>query len=863
MDLSSSLQKSDYAQVIFDGTPEVYPTGCDILCCYTVTPLLVPDKRDWLGLYRVGWRSAKDYVNFLPAPVSSEAQKELHHEVSFKAGDLPDDDGEFYQFCYVTANGLVRGASTPFQFKSSYHDEFVEVEEEDGELLVVRTKSAVLQEKLNDAALKHSALIKDVENLEKERNGLVSKLVIMSEQLKKEGVEKQTLNTKVKEYQEKVNMYTTEATDMQQVHDNLREKISVLNQEKECMEKRLDDNDVYLRSLQDKIKTLINEKDSLMGMSKVLEEEKELFKDHFTSSESTIKCYLQESEKLKEQLKEAQLQCSQLRTQTDQLTSELAMERSRTQEVEAAQREDKDRIEGLEEKVRNAEDKLKAAEHCKILLNDEVLNVQEVYKKVSADLEASKTEAFNLRSKISAIETSFNDENQKMESETHRLRHLLQDMQMEKSIVEDELSKVKSSAKHSEDKQKSENGPMFALQVAHKKLSERLQKMSERNERLTKQVEGLVAQQCAWEDRERMLDSEIRDLKNRLSMGQEEYKNQFIKSQKLQAQLNRLSRSGSLSSERSTDNPRSELEEVQTSEQFTEYEAQDKVTACTLTDATVTGSKESQTDVRPKQTTTPTEADTTEIELKQQVDKLESELQHRMTKKQKYKTLWQEEKGKNNFLKKHYYDELRKKEDEIRALIAQLDATEVASQQRIEKLEMSPVTTPPPTIFPNPYADYVPSPDEFDPLKSQGLVVPLQPLPPPLTPQMTREAKVAAIKAKQPSGVGLNGILNLRDPCQLADEKRTPKGPPPSSPGEGESNAEADNDDDHEFVDAPGEPQKHCPICSMTFPADTTDVDVSDHIDDHYGPVCPICHHQFEKGVDQEMFQVHVENHFD
>lgn len=49
-------------------------------------------------------------------------------------------------------------------------------------------------------------------------------------------------------------------------------------QEKECMEKRLDDNDVYLRSLQDKIKALINEKDALTGKNKSLEEEKELFK---------------------------------------------------------------------------------------------------------------------------------------------------------------------------------------------------------------------------------------------------------------------------------------------------------------------------------------------------------------------------------------------------------------------------------------------------------------------------------------------------------------------------------------------------------------------------------------------------------
>ena len=54
--------------------------------------------------------------------------------------------------------------------------------------------------------------------------------------------------------------------------------VCVCVQEKECMEKRLDDNDIYLRSLQEKIKTLINEKDALTGKNKALEEEKELFK---------------------------------------------------------------------------------------------------------------------------------------------------------------------------------------------------------------------------------------------------------------------------------------------------------------------------------------------------------------------------------------------------------------------------------------------------------------------------------------------------------------------------------------------------------------------------------------------------------
>ena len=49
-------------------------------------------------------------------------------------------------------------------------------------------------------------------------------------------------------------------------------------QEKLSMEKRLDDNDAYIVSLQEKIKSLVTEKDSLAGRTKMLEEEREMYK---------------------------------------------------------------------------------------------------------------------------------------------------------------------------------------------------------------------------------------------------------------------------------------------------------------------------------------------------------------------------------------------------------------------------------------------------------------------------------------------------------------------------------------------------------------------------------------------------------
>lgn len=61
---------------------------------------------------------------------------------------VPNDDGEFYQFCYVTYKGEIRGASTPFLFraKSPSEDELLTVEDEcNSDILVVTTKAGFLE----------------------------------------------------------------------------------------------------------------------------------------------------------------------------------------------------------------------------------------------------------------------------------------------------------------------------------------------------------------------------------------------------------------------------------------------------------------------------------------------------------------------------------------------------------------------------------------------------------------------------------------------------------------------------------------------------------------------------------------------
>lgn len=108
----ASEQKQD--TVAFVNVQKSYPPGEQLKIGYTLSQELKRSTRDWVGLFKVGWTSSRDYYTFEWAPAL--ADEHLMGEVTFAGRRLPPEDNHFYQFCYVTSDGRVRGASPPFQF---------------------------------------------------------------------------------------------------------------------------------------------------------------------------------------------------------------------------------------------------------------------------------------------------------------------------------------------------------------------------------------------------------------------------------------------------------------------------------------------------------------------------------------------------------------------------------------------------------------------------------------------------------------------------------------------------------------------------------------------------------------------------
>ena len=169
---SESQEESKFAGVVFHNVQDLYIPGKDIRCCYSIKPYVVTTANDWIGLYKVGWQSPKDYLCFEYSPVIENAAEltvslSTQNSVVFRGNTLPSEECEFYQFCYVTSSSEIRGASYPFQISFSKPGELeICSEEDDDSLLIVNNRTTHLENSLANALDENVALKVSKEKVE-------------------------------------------------------------------------------------------------------------------------------------------------------------------------------------------------------------------------------------------------------------------------------------------------------------------------------------------------------------------------------------------------------------------------------------------------------------------------------------------------------------------------------------------------------------------------------------------------------------------------------------------------------------------------------------------------------------------------
>nr|XP_048296323.1 tax1-binding protein 1 isoform X3 [Myodes glareolus] len=769
------LQTSNFAHVIFQNVAKSYLPNAHLECHYTLTPYIHPHPKDWVGIFKVGWSTARDYYTFLwsPMPEHYVEGSTVNCVLAFQGYYLPNDDGEFYQFCYVTHKGEIRGASTPFQFRAaSPVEELLTMEDEgNSDMLVVTTKAGLLELKIEKTMKEKEELVKLIAVLEKETAQLREQVGRMERELSHEKGRCEQLQAEQKDFLEVSQSLRMENEELMKRYSDVTSKAQQLEEDIVSVTHKAVEKETELDSLKDKLRKLQHEREQLECQLKTEKDEKELYKVHLKNTEIENTKLMSEVQTLKNLDGNKESMIAQFKEEIDKLQLCL-FEKENLYKALLLTASNKEDPVLLKEKLRKAEDQLQATRQEAVFLATELSDAVKVRDRTMADLHTARVE-------------------------NERVKKQLAELQL-------------NAAKKDQEK---------------------------------------------TDTLEHELRREVEDLKLRLQMAADHYKEKFKECQRLQKQINKLSdQSASTNS-------------VYTKRIGTQQRVND---ASVTTDLAASASAN---DVKPAVSSAETDFD---MLTKDHVCEMTKEIAEKTEKYNKCKQLLQEEKTKCN----KYADELAKMElkwkeqvkiaENVKLELAEVEdnykelkrsledqkgrkVEDQSSQQASRCLntcsEQNGLLPTLPNAQPvlqygNPYT----AQETRD--GADGAFYPEEIQRPPVRVVSWEDNVVCSQPARN-----LSRPDGLEDPEDSREDENMPVPPDPASQhlrGHGAGFCFDSSFDVH----------KKCPLCELMFPPNYDQSKFEEHVESHW-KVCPMCSEQFPPDYDQQGFERHVQTHFD
>ncbi|XP_037985185.1 tax1-binding protein 1 isoform X3 [Motacilla alba alba] len=722
---ASTLQTSNFAHVIFQNVAKSYLPNTHLECHYTLTQFIHPHQKDWVGIFKVGWSTARDYYTFLwsPMPENYVEGSTVNCVLTFQGYYLPNDDGEFYQFCYVTYKGEIRGASTPFQFRtSSPVEELLTMEDEgNSDMLVVTTKAGLLEFKIEKIIKEKEELLKVTSVLEKETTQLRDQVEQLEKELNHEKQRCEQLQAEQKESIKASEDFKRENNDLKKKHDEAASRVLQLEEDIMTVTQKAIAKETELDSLKDKLKKVMLEKEQLECVLKTEKDEKELYKIHLKNTEIENTKLVKEIQMFKNLDANKENMISYYKEEVGRLQLLIA-EKENMKKAILHSSSDKDEASILKEQLRKAEDQIQASKQEAVLMSKELSDAVNVRDKTMADLHSARLE------------------NEKFK----------------------------------------------------KQLAEALAELIK--------ITTLKNEQEASNAVEQELRREVEDLKLRLQMAADHYKEKFKECQKLQKQVNK----------------------------FTE-QADEKMKCSVYAD----------------------ELAKLELKWKQQVKINENIKLQLAAMEDQYKIQLAEKERRIKELASQLEKELgRTPGDQAGRMMEGQTSQQTLHFRNPYSEENGPVPAVPSRLpvlqYGNPYAiqerrdgaDGAFNPDEIQ-----------------RPPVRSSFWELDDVVCSQPSR-NLSRPDGLEDPEDSNDDDNTvPSAPDPPSLLLRERGTGF-------CFDSSFDVQKKCPLCDVMFPPNYDQSKFEEHVESHW-KVCPMCSEQFPPDYDQQGFERHVQTHFD
>ncbi|XP_041322235.1 tax1-binding protein 1 isoform X4 [Pyrgilauda ruficollis] len=755
---ASTLQTSNFAHVIFQNVAKSYLPNTHLECHYTLTQFIHPHQKDWVGIFKVGWSTARDYYTFLwsPMPENYVEGSTVNCVLTFQGYYLPNDDGEFYQFCYVTYKGEIRGASTPFQFRtSSPVEELLTMEDEgNSDMLVVTTKAGLLEFKCEKIIKEKEELLKVTSVLEKETTQLRDQVEQLEKELNHEKQRCEQLQAEQKENIQASEHFKRENNDLKKKHDEAASKVLQLEEDIMTVTQKAIAKETELDSLKDKLKKVMLEKEQLECVLKTEKDEKELYKIHLKNTEIENTKLVKEIQTFKNLDANRENMISYYKEEVGRLQLLIA-EKENVKKAILQSSSNKDEASILKEQLRKAEDQIQASKQEAVLMSKELSDAVNVRDKTMADLHSARLE------------------NEKFK----------------------------------------------------KQLAEALAELMK--------LKNLKNEQEASNAVEQELRREVEDLKLRLQMAADHYKEKFKECQKLQKQVNKFTEQAKTAGHQ---------------QKLTDASNIETATAI-LTDKKLSASPVS-----------PISPDiVSESVVKEQVREMNKEIAEKAEKYKKCKQM--------------LAIQLAEKERRIKELASQL---ELFTSEKLGRTPgdqagrmMEGQTSQQTLHFRNPYSE------ENGPVPAVPSRLPVLQYGNPYAIQERRDGADGAFNPDEIQRPPVRSSFWELDDVVCSQPSRNLSRP------DGLEDPEDSNDDDNTVPSAPDPPslllrergtgfcfdssfdvQKKCPLCDVMFPPNYDQSKFEEHVESHW-KVCPMCSEQFPPDYDQQGFERHVQTHFD
>ncbi|XP_044215919.1 tax1-binding protein 1 homolog B isoform X1 [Thunnus albacares] len=825
--LGNNMDTSNFAHVIFQNVGKSYLPHAALECHYTLTQFIKPHPKDWVGIFKVGWSTARDYYTFLwsPLPESYVEGTAVNRTVVFQGYYVPNDDGEFYQFCYVTHKGEIRGASTPFLFRanSPSEDELLTVEDEcNSDILVVTTKAGFLEQKMEEAQREKDELVTNMALLQQEKEQLETE----KESLQKEcEQEKETCAQLRRENQELQNSAQALQEEKEEVKMRLEEATArVLQLEEDLIgvtQKGLQ-KETELDSLKDRVKKVMAEKEALESHLKNEKDEKELYKIHLKNRELENTKLSAELQMLKSVDVNKENTIAQFKEEVGRLQACLTEKEKQYREILAKVSPLGD-MKALKEQLRQKEEQLQANQQQSSLLAAELRDASSTRDRTMSELYHMKLEADALR---------------QAKTEAHA-----QCVRLER-LVEQMKADAKQEAAKAEEEAAADPAVLAELQ------------------------------------------REVEDLKLRLHMAAEHYKEKYKECQRLQKQVLKLS-------EQQGDQKRSSAQEATT------------VPASVSPDTSVPGSpgsadpmleaiiqeklkgisreasdrndkyrkcKQMLMEEKERSCMFADELAKTEVKFKEQLKTNENLKLQLASEEDRYKSQVAE-KGRELKELKDTLALVVKEKEKLEGELQKGSSSKKGDQGGSEKTSMENIQSSVPLFlqYPVPYTPDAPTPllvsqspsklhfgnpysisdskDEADEEFSDDQLLRLPPVGPP-----SWDSNVVCIQPtrnhSRPEGP------------EESEEKQNNNGNTNEQPTATETHSPFVNDGQTAFCFDPSMDMKRCPLCEVIFPPNYDQSKFEEHVESHW-KICPMCSEQFPLDCDQKVFENHVLTHFD